>query len=388
MLLPKDSKNDILKELDELIGIGKSLIASTKHARAMEAEHLRRSGIVDLRSDRVPPDRVKFGSWETRIKILARRILDKSDYQDVLNNIQNAKETLNVASVEDILGILIGMKTALESGSLDHVFKSTVTNTVNEHANSLNDPHKQPAPDDRIARVYAFALDLAWGYRKKLWGQQFVISQARSGEWWHSQTNHESQSRLDGLLMGKWKSEFPEYVELHSQGFLDSLKHGKGGPTVYLNTTALSLLEKQEPTQPLKAFIAYKRSESAGLASFLEEGLENADFKVEVFTDKKIPLGDNWQERLEQSVRDCDVFICLFSTKTLESDYVRDEINWALDSDSRFIPILHNGYKGEGDYAELLQKLQGPPVYEESIKAYEFTLIDLLRTLRNLHPQD
>lgn len=119
MPIPKQMDDDIRKEFDDLIGIGQSLVSSTEKARDAEADYRRRSGIMYLGSDYVAPDRVKFGEWETRIKILARRILEPSEYQRVLDDIQISKEKLNVATVEDILGILAGLKTAYESGSLD-----------------------------------------------------------------------------------------------------------------------------------------------------------------------------------------------------------------------------------------------------------------------------
>lgn len=376
MPLPKETENDIRRELDDLISIGKSLEASTEHARAVESAYLRRSGIVDLRSDRVPPDRVEFGSWETRIKILARRILDESDYQGVLSNIQNAKETLNVASVQDILGILDGWKTAFESGSLDHVFGSTVTNTANEISNTIGNPLKQPVPNDPIARVHAYARDLAWGVKNKLWDNTFNN--------FGGKTLMPPSYGLEFVdFLNKWRDHAPDIDQLTDTGYLTI-----GRSTHHLTEKAFQLLEEKKSEKSLQVFIAYKHSESTGFASFLEEGLENSDLTIEVFTDKKIPLGDKWRERLAQAVRECDVFICLFGVKTLESEYVRDEIEWALDSNRRFIPILHNGYRGEGDYAELLSETQGPPVYEESAKAYEFTLIDLLRTLSNLSSQN
>ena len=385
MLLPKNSKNDILKELDELIDIGESLIESTKHARAMEAEHLRRSGIVDLRSDRFPPDRVKFGAWETRIKILARRILDESDYQDVLNKIQNAKETLNVASVEDILGILIGRKTAFESGSLDHVFKSTITNTVNEHANSLNDPHEQPAPEDMINRVWHFARDLAWGADNGLWGTSFHVAKTAMGEEVWILDRQYDQHGIDHLIKSKWGNNPPESSLLEAHGFLKFLKRGPSS-TYILTSMALDLLKEKKPSRPLQVFISYKQSESAAFASFLERGLEGAGLGIDVFTDRKIRLGDPGEERLEQAVRDCDVFICLFGMTTLNSKWVLKEIGWAVDFERRIIPIWHNGYKGQGNYPEALKHLdpQRPPVYEENTKGYRFTLIDLLDTLEDL----
>ena len=256
----------------------------------------------------------------------------------------------------------------------------------------MDNPLEQPAPDDPIKRVKAFAIDLAWGVAHGMWGIGFRVARLAGEERWLSLTpGHEASVRLHKLLNRKWRSKPPESNLLRFNGYLERdyvTKHVENQPAFLLTPEALELLEKYEPTNTLKVFIAYKRSESTGLASFLEEGIQNSDLNIEVFTDKKIPLGDRWEKRLEQSVRECDVFICLFSMKTLESEYVRDEIEWALDSDCRFIPILHNGYKGEGDYAELLRKLQGPPVFEESVKAYEFTLIDLLRTLRNIAPRD
>ncbi len=192
----------------------------------------------------------------------------------------------------------------------------------------MDNPLEQPAPDDPIARVHAFACDLAWGVKHGMWGPGFRVPTTARDEVWitllYKKEHHENFERY---IKAKWNGSPPESSMMKLYGYieLDEGKYIPNSPAYTLTHKAFALLKEEQSRKPLKVFIAYKHSESAALASFLEEGLDSADLNIDVFTDRKIPLGDLWQERLEQVVRECDVFICLFGQRTLESKYVREE---------------------------------------------------------------
>jgi len=67
--------------------------------------------------------------------------------------------------------------------------------------------------------------------------------------------------------------------------------------------------------------------------------------------------GDVWYGILEEKVKSSDTFIILLGKTTLESQYVRSEIQWALNTpNTTIIPILHNDFDEaqlEGEFRAL-----------------------------------
>ena len=57
------------------------------------------------------------------------------------------------------------------------------------------------------------------------------------------------------------------------------------------------------------------------------------------------------------------------------------ELKWARESDSRIIPVLHNGYKVKKHYPKKLKGIQRIVVEKESAEAYELAILKLLNTL-------
>jgi hypothetical protein len=93
---------------------------------------------------------------------------------------------------------------------------------------------------------------------------------------------------------------------------------------------------------PASIFISYRRRDSSELALLIL-----ARFKMlgqEPFLDMSIEPGDDWETRLRREVAGRDYFVSLVGPTTLESEYVRQEILWALDAGKQIIPIWHRGW--------------------------------------------
>ena len=129
MPLPKELDENIRKQFAELIKEGEELVKDTEQKQIEVNNRNRNSGIV-VWGDGVDPDRVVYGSFETRTLNLARLILDKPEYQRILLEVEKSKRSLNVDTVEDILGILTGLKKAHESGLLEDMSRMIEANVT------------------------------------------------------------------------------------------------------------------------------------------------------------------------------------------------------------------------------------------------------------------
>jgi hypothetical protein len=105
-------------------------------------------------------------------------------------------------------------------------------------------------------------------------------------------------------------------------------------------------------------------------------GIENP------FIDMNINPGDEWHARLEKTIRQSKYVVALIAPATLESPYVRRELEWALASPGvHVIPIWHHGYAGDGPYPDALSSKNAIRIKEESAEEYELAMIKLLNRL-------
>lgn len=155
----------------------------------------------------------------------------------------------------------------------------------------------------------------------------------------------------------------------------------------YPTTQAWDLLKRPRVTPNI--FISYKRGVSSTFALLIEERLRRAGANPDnIFIDKDIMGGDNWETLLKEKVTQADHFVSLIGEKTLASPHVQHEINWAFESDQiRIIPILHSGYTVQqmvAEHGELGAKLANKHIRvitEEKAADYEEALNFILRSL-------
>lgn len=280
-------------------------------------------------------------------------------------------------------------------------------------------PFELQPSDDPIERVHEFAHDLAWGAVNGSWDSRIVVD--RYEHWSHDPKTiiegRESYTSDEAEFSAKWRHECPSFSLLLSFGYIEKI--GERGekwtssdpffretasyiPASFeieyvLTPLAFSLLHK--PTIPSRVFISYKRNESSALGLLIEARLKLVDKNIGVFIDKLLEPGDKWHAQLEEKVRQSRYFICLLSLRTLGSEFVRNEIIWALDeaekSDTIIIPVCHNGYSFDVKLHEELQKDTGVitplverlkihnaiTIYPESAEEYELAIIKILNKL-------
>jgi len=245
----------------------------------------------------------------------------------------------------------------------------------------MDDPLKQSPPEDPVERIHMLARDLAYGALNGLWAPKIsVVFVARDELYWAGHGSGQQNQNLLEYLEQKWNDQHPSADLLVSFGYLNWLEEKESGTNVYIvNDKAFALLEK--PTAPPSVFISYRRNQSSALgllvvARLKAVGVENP------FIDMNIDPGDEWHALLEKTVQQSQFVIALIGPGTLESPYVRRELEWALAMPSvHVIPLWHNGYVGDGTVPEALGSKNAIRIKEESAEEYELAMIKLMNRL-------
>lgn len=197
-----------------------------------------------------------------------------------------------------------------------------------------NRPIDLPLPDEPIQRVRRLARDLAWGALHGLWQPRLMIYEERAWDkaWlFHPGENFENYINL-------WNNQMPDVYLLEAFGYLAKTAESDW----LLSDKAFKLLEEDRPES---IFVSYRRSISSALAMLIAAELRVEGFRP--FLDiRSIALGDEWHTVLENRVRQSNIFIPVIGPTTLESDYVKEEIAWALENETarRIIPLVHAGF--------------------------------------------
>ena len=263
----------------------------------------------------------------------------------------------------------------------------------------MENPLELPAPDDPIERVHTFARDLAYGAVNDLWSSIVIVAPTNKRESWNSDIQRFGGQRDPFLeyIEEKWAERFPRASLMMSFEYLDIYDAQKNHTKYYVTQKAFTLLE--QPVTSPTIFVSYKRDQSSALSLLIESRIKIADSGIGVFIDKELAPGDQWHGRLEKEVRERRFFVCLLGPLSLGSEYVRREIEWALDdaanSDKVIIPICHNGYHFDAELAEdqqkntteitaLVERLRihnAIVINPEGAEQYELAIIKLLNRL-------
>lgn len=205
----------------------------------------------------------------------------------------------------------------------------------------MENPLEQPTPDDVIDRVVVFARDFAYGVASGLWGTEIGISSSASGESWHHWEDKERH--FQNYAEHKWNENLPSIRLLQLFGYF-SVYSQKSKYEVHYVPTQLAFSLLQKPIKQVNIFVSYRRKESSALALLVEARLKLADNMIGVFVDKDIPTQTRWEKYLKEQVENANTIVCLIAPETLKSNFVRDEILLAIDTNTKIISVLHHGY--------------------------------------------
>ena len=103
-------------------------------------------------------------------------------------------------------------------------------------------------------------------------------------------------------------------------------------------------------------FISYSRRDTefvTRLASDL-----NAQVAGVWFDQSAIQLGQKWHDEIMDGIRECKAFILVLSPDSVESKYVREEVNKALELGKTIFPVIYRPATWKGKFRSLTQKIQ------------------------------
>jgi Mg-chelatase subunit ChlD len=87
-----------------------------------------------------------------------------------------------------------------------------------------------------------------------------------------------------------------------------------------------------------RTFISYPRK-NAEFALKLARELKTAGFDV-WFDQLDIPAGARWDDEVQRALAECGIFLVILTPEAIESENVKDEIGYAIDSRKRILPVL------------------------------------------------
>lgn len=94
----------------------------------------------------------------------------------------------------------------------------------------------------------------------------------------------------------------------------------------------------------VRAFISYRRADSASLATLIAVTLKN-EHDIDAFVDtRNTDGGGPFPDRLRRAIETTDVFVCLLGATTLDSDWVQKEIAHADTHNKTMIPVFQERY--------------------------------------------
>src|SRR6266498_1219680 len=76
------------------------------------------------------------------------------------------------------------------------------------------------------------------------------------------------------------------------------------------------------------------------------------------FDQSTIQLGQKWHDEIMEGIRECKAFILVLSPDSMESHYVREEVNKALELGKTIFPILYRAAKWTGEIESIIKEIQ------------------------------
>ena len=212
----------------------------------------------------------------------------------------------------------------------------------------MNDPRFDALPSDPSKHIERLARDLAWGVLNEKWTNVFYLQGTPT---WDRLEFAESRNpdTLKSYLSEVWSNKPPNPANLVELAYL-RMGQGVGNDTAEFTLTEKGLRLAQS-AQPGPIFISYCRSESTAFAILLSDRLKAK--KIVPFLDKQsdeedqgnaLKPGNVWRAELKTAIEKREHFVVLIAPSTLSSEAVCQEIEWALASSRKIIPIWHRGF--------------------------------------------
>jgi hypothetical protein len=107
---------------------------------------------------------------------------------------------------------------------------------------------------------------------------------------------------------------------------------------------------------PKDIFISYSRRDQ----EFVSRLASDLDAQVAGvwFDQASIQAGQKWHDEIMEGIRDCKAFILVLSPDAMESRYVREEVNKALELGKTIFPVVYRPAKWMGEFESLVSEVQ------------------------------
>lgn len=243
----------------------------------------------------------------------------------------------------------------------------------------MDNPLSLPKPESEIEQIHHLARDLAYGAVKKRWSAQILVSAMSDGRIvWQSEAADQFNPIFEVYLRNKWQNKQPDEFLMMSFGYFSILEQKPSMTRYMLTDKAFSLLE--QPTSEASIFISYRRKHSTAFALLLEARLRLVG-NQNVFVDKLLEIGGEWQKELEKRIANCNYFIVLVSEDTFESDWVLKEVELAAEHGATIIPVWDPSGKRDHRTPQTINDRQEIRIELETAEAYETAINKLLHRL-------
>jgi hypothetical protein len=103
-------------------------------------------------------------------------------------------------------------------------------------------------------------------------------------------------------------------------------------------------------------FISYSRRDQ----EFVTRLASDLDVQVAGvwFDQSTIQLGQKWHDEIMEGIRECKAFIVVLSPDAMESRYVREEVNKALELGKTIFPVIYRPADWTGEFETLVKEVQ------------------------------
>ena len=121
-------------------------------------------------------------------------------------------------------------------------------------------------------------------------------------------------------------------------------------------------------------FISYSRRDQ----EFVTRLASDLDSQVAGvwFDQSTIQIGENWHDEIMEGIRDCKAFILVLSPDAMESHYVREEVNKAVELGKPIFPILYRPAQWTAEIGALVKEVQTLDLRSGSYTDNFYKLVD------------
>src|SRR5207247_1073322 len=93
-------------------------------------------------------------------------------------------------------------------------------------------------------------------------------------------------------------------------------------------------------SQPLQVFVSHSHWDCKFVETNIVFPLHNHGINP-WYSGESIPSGAHWERQILQGLEKCDWFLLVMSPRSAQSEYVKDEVHWAIDHrPEKIVPVL------------------------------------------------